>query len=239
MWNFDINFMTCAINYNHFRVLQDIVQRFCRLQRRASINFYAFNSNGNRGIACGLNNLQIIRDGEPLGSRASAESDFADFSEDEIITAFENMAKELVASKEDIITLCRDALIKVLDTTNDKEKAKKLKIELDQDYLELGQQLRSIGKTELGKNESYDNAFTAYEAKNQSLQELKARIADKDKRCFDALQFADRLEDITDISFSKDLWCSLIDHVNVPTGGEKSLIFHLRNGGAIDIVLDQ
>lgn len=34
---------------------------------RASINLYAFNSNGNRGIACGLNNLQKIRDGEPLG----------------------------------------------------------------------------------------------------------------------------------------------------------------------------
>ena len=33
---------------------------------RASINFYAFNSNGNKGIACGLNNLQKIRDGEPL-----------------------------------------------------------------------------------------------------------------------------------------------------------------------------
>ena len=30
---------------------------------RASINFYAFNSNGNKGIACGLNNLQKIRDG--------------------------------------------------------------------------------------------------------------------------------------------------------------------------------
>ena len=29
---------------------------------RASINFYAFNSNGNKGIACGLNNLQKIRD---------------------------------------------------------------------------------------------------------------------------------------------------------------------------------
>jgi hypothetical protein len=50
---------------------------------RASINFYAFNSNGNRGIACGLNNLQKIRDGEPLGSRASAEDDFADFAEDD------------------------------------------------------------------------------------------------------------------------------------------------------------
>ena len=44
---------------------------------RASITFYAFNSNGNRGIACGLNNLQKIRDGEPLGGKASAASDFA------------------------------------------------------------------------------------------------------------------------------------------------------------------
>ena len=50
---------------------------------RASINFYAFNSNGNRGIACGLNNLQKTRDGEPLGSRTSAEDDFADFVEDD------------------------------------------------------------------------------------------------------------------------------------------------------------
>lgn len=44
---------------------------------RASISFYAFNANGNMGIACGLNNLQKIRDGEPLGGKASAESDFA------------------------------------------------------------------------------------------------------------------------------------------------------------------
>jgi len=44
---------------------------------RASISFYAFNSNGNRGIACGLNNLQKMRDGEPLGGKISAENDFA------------------------------------------------------------------------------------------------------------------------------------------------------------------
>ena len=50
---------------------------------RVSITFYAFNSNGNRGIACGLNNLQKIRDGKPLGSRASAESDFGDLSDDD------------------------------------------------------------------------------------------------------------------------------------------------------------
>ena len=49
---------------------------------RASINFYAFNSNGNRGIAVSLNNLQKIRDGEPLGGKSSAEDDFD--TEDEI-----------------------------------------------------------------------------------------------------------------------------------------------------------
>ena len=36
---------------------------------RASINLYAFNSNGNKGIACGLNNLQLIRPGEPWAAR--------------------------------------------------------------------------------------------------------------------------------------------------------------------------
>lgn len=49
---------------------------------RASINFYAFNSNGNKGIACGLNNLQKICDGEPLGGKSRAEDDFADEEED-------------------------------------------------------------------------------------------------------------------------------------------------------------
>ena len=49
---------------------------------RASINFYAFNSNGNKGIACGLNNLQKIRDGEPLGGKSRPEDDFAEEDED-------------------------------------------------------------------------------------------------------------------------------------------------------------
>ena len=50
---------------------------------RASINFYAFNSNGNRGIACGLNNLQKLADGTPLGGHSRAEDDFADDDDDE------------------------------------------------------------------------------------------------------------------------------------------------------------
>ncbi len=53
---------------------------------RASITFYAFNSNGNRGIACGLNNLQKIRDGEPLGGRSTAASDFGASLPDDILT---------------------------------------------------------------------------------------------------------------------------------------------------------
>ena len=51
----------------------------------ASINFYAFNSNGNKGIACGLNNLQKIKDGEPLGGKSRAEDDFATEGEDDFL----------------------------------------------------------------------------------------------------------------------------------------------------------
>ena len=43
---------------------------------RASISFYPFNTNGNRGVACGLGNIQKIRDGEPLGGHTNASNDF-------------------------------------------------------------------------------------------------------------------------------------------------------------------
>lgn len=52
---------------------------------RASINLYAFNSNGNKGIACGLNNLQKIKDGEPLGGKSRAEDDFATDGDDDFL----------------------------------------------------------------------------------------------------------------------------------------------------------
>ncbi len=53
---------------------------------RASVNFYAFNSNGNKGIACGLNNLQKISDGEPLGGKSRAEDDFDTEDEDDFLS---------------------------------------------------------------------------------------------------------------------------------------------------------
>ncbi|KOF56139.1 hypothetical protein AGR56_04265 [Clostridium sp. DMHC 10] len=43
---------------------------------RASITFYAYNANGNKGIACGLQNLQKLEDGDPLGGHSRAEDDF-------------------------------------------------------------------------------------------------------------------------------------------------------------------
>lgn len=53
---------------------------------RASISFYAFNTNGNKGIACSLNNLQKIKDGDHLGGHSSAEDDFADDEEEDFLS---------------------------------------------------------------------------------------------------------------------------------------------------------
>lgn len=64
---------------------QPIIDRsevYSGIYGRASISFYSFNSNGNKGIACGLNNLQKIKDGEPLGGKARAEDDFATDEDD-------------------------------------------------------------------------------------------------------------------------------------------------------------
>lgn len=48
---------------------------------RASINFYAFNTAGNKGIACGLQNLQKLEDGERLAGIGSTPAE--DFGDDD------------------------------------------------------------------------------------------------------------------------------------------------------------
>lgn len=51
---------------------------------RASVNFYAFNVSGNKGVAVGLNNLQKLEDGIRLsGGGSSAEEDFG--SDDDLM----------------------------------------------------------------------------------------------------------------------------------------------------------
>ncbi len=71
------------------RTVQPILDRsevYSGCYARVSINFYAFNSNGNRGIACGLGNIQKLRDGEPLGGRTSAADDFATDLDDDFLS---------------------------------------------------------------------------------------------------------------------------------------------------------
>jgi len=53
---------------------------------RVSVSFYAFNSNGNKGIACGLGNVQKIRDGEPLGGRTNAAEEFTTDVDDDFLS---------------------------------------------------------------------------------------------------------------------------------------------------------
>jgi hypothetical protein len=45
---------------------------------RVSVRFFPYFASGKKGIGCGLGNVQKVEDGEPLGGRTSAASDFAD-----------------------------------------------------------------------------------------------------------------------------------------------------------------
>ncbi len=60
-------------------------EMYSGVKGRASINMYAYNVNGNRGIACGLNNLQKLSDGTPLGGKSRAEDDFATDDDDDFL----------------------------------------------------------------------------------------------------------------------------------------------------------
>ncbi len=71
------------------RTVQPILDRsevYSGCYARVSINFYAFNTNGNKGVACGLGNIQKVRDGEPLGGKTSAADDFATDLDDDFLS---------------------------------------------------------------------------------------------------------------------------------------------------------
>ncbi|MHC1696012.1 MAG: DUF2815 family protein [Eubacteriales bacterium] len=54
----------------------DATQVYSGIYARVNINFFAYFSNGKKGIGCGLGPVQKTRDGEPLGGRTSAEEAF-------------------------------------------------------------------------------------------------------------------------------------------------------------------
>ena len=53
---------------------------------RASINLFPFNTNGNKGVACGLGNIQKVRDGEPLGGRTNASAEFETLEDEDFLS---------------------------------------------------------------------------------------------------------------------------------------------------------
>lgn len=70
------------------RAVQPILERqevYSGCYARVSVNFYPFNTNGNKGVACGLGNIQKVRDGEPLGGKTSAADDFATDPDDDFL----------------------------------------------------------------------------------------------------------------------------------------------------------
>lgn len=59
--------------------LQDIMDPrkvYSGVYGRVGVDFFPYNQNGKKGVGCGLTNVQILRDGEPLGNRTTAEDDF-------------------------------------------------------------------------------------------------------------------------------------------------------------------
>jgi hypothetical protein len=58
--------------------IMDSTQVYSGCYARVSINAFPYSNSGNKGISFGLNNVQFLEDGEPLGGRTRAEDDFAD-----------------------------------------------------------------------------------------------------------------------------------------------------------------
>ena len=70
----------------HVQPILDRSEVYSGCYAKVSVNFYAFNTNGNKGIACGLGNIQKVRDGESLGGgRVTAADDFGAADDDEFL----------------------------------------------------------------------------------------------------------------------------------------------------------
>lgn len=55
---------------------------------RATINFFYYDKNGNRGVGVGLNNLMKVKDDARFDGRASATSDFSSFAAEDSSDGF-------------------------------------------------------------------------------------------------------------------------------------------------------
>lgn len=56
--------------------IMDASELYSGCYGRLTLNFYAYNAAGNKGIACGLGNIQKLEEGESLSGSTRAEDDF-------------------------------------------------------------------------------------------------------------------------------------------------------------------
>jgi len=68
-----------------FQEITDSTEVYSGCYARVSLNFYAYNKNGNKGIGAGINNVVKVQDGEYLGGRARLEDEFADVDFDDVM----------------------------------------------------------------------------------------------------------------------------------------------------------
>ena len=67
------------------RPILDRSEVYSGVYAHVSLSFYAFNTNGNRGVACGLGNIQKVKDGEPLGGKTNASDEFTTLEDDDFL----------------------------------------------------------------------------------------------------------------------------------------------------------
>lgn len=61
-----------------FAEITDTTEVYSGCYAKVSVNFYLFDTKGNKGIAAGLNNIVKVQDGDFLGGRSNLNDDFAD-----------------------------------------------------------------------------------------------------------------------------------------------------------------
>ncbi|EHQ63932.1 phage-associated protein [Paenibacillus dendritiformis C454] len=61
-----------------FQEITDTTEVYSGCYAKVSVNFYLFDTKGNKGIAAGLNNIVKVQDGDFLGGRSSVNDDFGD-----------------------------------------------------------------------------------------------------------------------------------------------------------------
>ena len=85
----------------HVQPILDPMMVYSGCYCNVSVNFYAFNANGNRGVAAGLGNIQFVKDGDRLSGRASAEADFDALEDDEDVVQLTSQSYGINADEQE------------------------------------------------------------------------------------------------------------------------------------------